>query len=307
MSDKNSVVNEPDNEDWGGQWTEKKLIAFEKYVIAYLTILERYPRFKTIYFDGFAGAGERLIKRKLQSELFNFEIAEENFGEFTLYKGSASRILRLSKQFDFYYFIDSDPNNIRKLNKLQNNIEGIKNKLKRINIRESDCNIQLKKLAVALKRPGKNFASLILLDPFGMQINWDSISSLKSTRSDIWILIPSGVAINRLFDKEGKLLAPDKLVDFFGMPIEELKRIFYYSKVQDTLFGTSNETKKIEKPIDKIVEIYRAQLSKIWNHVSNALVLKNSKNVPIFHFIFASNNKSGLKIANDIIEKSLKK
>ena len=43
---------------WGGQWTEEKLDAFEKYVNAYLTIMnvykERY-RWKLIYFDGFAG------------------------------------------------------------------------------------------------------------------------------------------------------------------------------------------------------------------------------------------------------------
>ena len=31
--------------------------------------------------------------------------------------------------------------------------------------------------------------------------------------------------------------------------------------------------------------------------------LKNSKNVPIYHFIFASNNATARKIAREIIEK----
>lgn len=32
------------------------------------------------------------------------------------------------------------------------------------------------------------------------------------------------------------------------------------------------------------------------------LTLENSKNVTIFHFIFASNNKNAVKIAKDIIK-----
>ena len=40
-----------------------------------------------------------------------------------------------------------------------------------------------------------------------------------------------------------------------------------------------------------------------WWLPEKPLILKNSKNVPIYHFIFASNNNTGLKIANDIIEK----
>jgi hypothetical protein len=38
-----------------------------------------------------------------------------------------------------------------------------------------------------------------------MQINWESIASLKDTRTDIWILIPTGVIVNRLLDKSGEL------------------------------------------------------------------------------------------------------
>ena len=45
--------------DWGGPWTEKKLEAFSKYVWSYLAILKRQTQWETIYFDGFAGSGER--------------------------------------------------------------------------------------------------------------------------------------------------------------------------------------------------------------------------------------------------------
>jgi hypothetical protein len=47
---------------WGGNWTEQKLNAFEKYVNAYLTIMNKHRdknRWKLIYFDALAGSGSR--------------------------------------------------------------------------------------------------------------------------------------------------------------------------------------------------------------------------------------------------------
>lgn len=47
---------------WGGRWTEEKLDAFEKYVRAYLTIMNKQRdkyHWKLMYFDAFAGSGSR--------------------------------------------------------------------------------------------------------------------------------------------------------------------------------------------------------------------------------------------------------
>ena len=47
-----------ESSSWGGRWTEEKLKAFEKYVNAYLTIMNKHRdryQWKLIYFDGFAG------------------------------------------------------------------------------------------------------------------------------------------------------------------------------------------------------------------------------------------------------------
>ena len=100
---------------WGGKWTEEKLDTFEKYVNAYLTIMnvhrDKY-NWKLIYFDGFAGSGSRENKNKeeesnLLQELFKDDsIARE---ELDLYKGAAERVLGINQRgFDYYYFIDKD-------------------------------------------------------------------------------------------------------------------------------------------------------------------------------------------------------
>ncbi len=44
-------------------------------------------------------------------------------------------------------------------------------------------------------------------------------------------------------------------------------------------------------------------MTSIWNYVTEEpLRLNNRNGVPIFHFVFASNNKNALKIANQIIK-----
>lgn len=291
--------------NFGGDWTEQKLQAFIEYVKAYLTILNKYKtiyHWETIYFDGFAGYGERINVNNQYQNIFELEYSDEEKQEISLYHGSVSRILNLPEtfKFDWYYFIDTNEKYIDNLEKIKANIK-LSNP-NRIIIRKADCNAQLQELSGALKK--NKYAAMILLDPFGMQVEWDSIAKLKNTRSDIWILIPSGMAINRLLDKKQNLKSINKLEFFFGLSKQEIENIFYKSYTDETLFGQVTSSKKIKYPIDKIVDIYIRQLSTIWKHVTKTpLILKNSKNCSIFHFLFASNNLKGLKIASEIIEK----
>ncbi len=220
-----------------------------------------------------------------------------------LYKGSVRRVLELPKpyHFDWYYFVDITPQNITEIDKLKLEITQIDPK--RIIPRCADCNEQIPKLANTLKK--EKHAALIFLDPFGMQVEWEMIAKLKNTRSDIWLLIPSGVAINRLLPRTGQIKNEKKLESFFGLPITEIYDFFYSKREKFTLFGMETKIDKISKPVEGIVELYKKQLGTIWKHISpNPLILKNSRNTSIYHFLFASNNPVALKIASQIIEKS---
>jgi three-Cys-motif partner protein len=298
MSWNQDSVNEPHNETWGGPWTEIKLNAFSKYVWSYLMIMKKNPYWETIYFDGFAGSGtkEKNIANEYYKQL-QITIEEEK-----TYKGAAERVLTLKDDlsFNYYYFIDKQKCSIQKLE------QKLKSKLdlsnKKISYRAGDANQMILELAKAMKT--KKYAALVLLDPFGMQINWSSIESLRDTRTDIWILIPTGVIINRLLDKKGELKLEDKLETFFGLSIEEIKSIFYKKYTSQTLFGEEEIITKVSEPIGKIAKIYAQRLNTIWKHVTEVpLRLDNRNGVPIFHFVFASNNKSAYNIANQIIKK----
>ena len=128
--------------------------------------------------------------------------------------------------------------------------------------------------------------ALILLDPFGMQLNWESIEKLKNKKVDIWILLPSGVIINRLLDRQKNLKNINKLESFFGITSDEIQKEFYESKKENTLFGEREINHKINDPIEKIAELYIKRLKTIWNYVTEKpLVLYNNRNVPIYHFV----------------------
>ncbi|MGC8770003.1 MAG: three-Cys-motif partner protein TcmP [Brevinematia bacterium] len=304
-------MNSNSKQGWGGSWTDQKLDAFEAYVSSYLTIMhatrkkyEGWPR-EIIYFDGFAGSGSKNLSSEnntlntlsdLLSE-FGITINEQN-----LYKGSCERVVRMERKFDKYYFVDTE----------QKALEQLKNKLQSENIDINNCNFICgdvnQKIEKFIEAWNNQKTALILLDPFGMQVNWNTIEKMKDKRIDLWILVPSGVIINRLLDNKGELKHIELLERHLGMSKDEIKNYFYEEKTEQTLFGENNITEKKKNTIHKLAEKYVEKMKSIFKYVTEKpLELKNSKNVTIFHFVFASNNKAAYKIASQIIERKQKR
>ncbi|MBK7553423.1 MAG: three-Cys-motif partner protein TcmP [Flavobacteriales bacterium] len=222
-----------------------------------------------------------------------------------VYQGAAERLLRLPAKwrFHWYYFID----------KKKEASEALKKKLdfvdpelaRKLEYRSGDGNAQMLKLAKLMKED-KNYASLVFLDPFGMQVSWNAIAELKGTRTDIWILIPTGVIVNRLLDRKGELKSMALLCEFFGLTEAEVRKQFYGTASVTDLFGEPSEmVSKVMDPINKIARLYIKQLGSVWKYVTPVpLRLNNSTGSPIFHFVMASNNKAAVDIAQDIIAKT---
>lgn len=172
-----------------------------------------------------------------------------------------------------------------------------------VHVVREDCNKKLHDLAQFLRTKGKNYKVLAFIDPFGMSIKWHSLEVLKGLNIDLWILIPTGIGPNRLLKRNGNI--PEswltKLESFLGLPKKEIKSIFYKKPDQTNLFGF-DEFQKEKHSIERLHEIYRMQLKKVFNFVSDSFVLKNQKNSILYHFLLASNNATAIKIANNIIK-----
>lgn len=304
-NERQATVTEPSS-SWGGAWTEEKLNAFEKYVNAYLTIMNRYRskyNWKLIYFDGFAGSGSRQETAQEKNNQLMLDLMNVNHvtaEELTPYKGAAERVLNIKQTgFDYYYFIDKDAESSKKLEEKLASIRG--NRI--LEFRHSDANKQVSELANAMHNNIK-LKALVLLDPFGMQVDWSSIEKLKNTGTDLWILIPTGVIVNRLLDRKCKLTHIEKLTSFFGKDEEYLRNYFYNTRQESTLFGDIKVVEKVKEPICKIAELYIQQMKTIFTYATEKpLVLYNTRHLPIFHFACASNYAAAVKIAHEIINK----
>lgn len=307
-------ICEESQTSWGGSWTTQKLDVFEKYVKAYLTIMNSYRDkydWKLIYFDGFAGSGSRTKEESkeevaVMSNLFEDTSLSEN--EVNPYRGAAARVLgieRVMRGFYYYYFVDKKQESI---DSLSSKIASIESKGKKV-FRCGDANDKIAAMADFLRKNQK-YKALVFLDPFGMQIDWNSIKKLAHLSVDLWILIPSGVIVNRLLERNVDwnigLKHMSKLKDFFGIDNEdEIRNFFYEEKKSNTLFGLEASIEKKSKPIERIAELYIKKLKDgIFDYVSDKpLVLYSNNNVPLFHFAFASQNKNAYKIAQQIINK----
>lgn len=275
---------------FGGDWTENKIEILSEYAKAYLTIMNRYAdkyNWKLLYFDGFAGSGQ---------------ITKGNYEDLKVIIGAAIRILEIDnpRPFDMYYFVEKEPENFKQLQ------QNTKDKFpgKKIYVVETDCNTKIQDMSAFLSRR-KNFRTLAYIDPCGMQLNWDSLKALEKISVDVWILIPTGMGVNRLLKKDGKISDAwlNKLETFLGMDSSEILEYFYSENRINTLFGEEVIVNKKDKTVEKSAELYKERLSKLFKYVSDPYVLKNKANSTMFHFLMASNNKTAADVANDIVKK----
>lgn len=272
---------------FGGDWTKNKIEILVEYAKAYLIIMDSRRFYKLLYFDGFAGSG--------------FIVNDEKFGV-DLTVGAARRIVEISepRQFDLYYFVEKDPVNFALLERnTKTAFPG-----KTIFAICEDCNKKLIDLGNFLRDPkNKNFRTLAYIDPCGMQVEWRSIESLRGLPVDMWILVPTGLGVNRLLTNNGQISDPwlEKLERFLGMTREEIKKYFYRSS--STLFEEIDHIEKESDAVAKSARLYQARLNEIFKYVSNGYELKNSTNSIMYHLFLASNNKAAENIGNDIVKK----
>ena len=281
---------------FGGSWTFQKVRIIEEYAKAYLQIMKEHPYWKLMYFDGFAGTGEFKVKGKLNVSVFDDNTLD-------IFDGAAIKIASINypKPFDLCYFVELEQHKAALLN---NSLRKIRES--GIYVVSEDCNKKIHDLAVFLRGKGSNYKVLAFIDPYGMNVQWDSIKALKGLGVDMWILAPTGIGANRLLTRNG--VVPDtwalKLESFFGISKDLIYSNIYQEEIKMDLFGNETITiHKNQKALAEINKLYAERLSTVFEHVSNPYEMRNSSNSTMYHLYLASNNTTAVKIANDIVKK----
>jgi len=273
-------------QSFGGVWTQKKLSSVRQYLVAYATALSK-QRFKIAYIDAFAGTGYRTSSANENSESLLFP-------EMDLFLDGSARIaLQVEPRFDKYIFIEKDPDRYAELEKLRSEFPHL---AKDIILQNTEANSYIKGLC---QGPSwKAHRAVLFLDPFGMQITWDTIEAIAKTQAiDLWLLFPLGVAVNRILTKNGRINPTwrAKLDAMFGAT--DWYDAFYQKTNQSTLFDDEEQIEKVAN-FDSISEYYVSRLKTVFSGVAeNPLPLYNSRHNPIFMLCFAVGNPKGKEIA----------
>jgi three-Cys-motif partner protein len=284
--------------EFGGNWTSEKIEIFLKYVPAYLTVMHNTIQkqafakdWKLMFFDGFAGSGGI--------------IQDSNT---TTLEGVATRVLAIDtpRLFDIYRFVEKNKNNAENLKTVIDNKFPLHKD--RVKIYQDDFNEVVSKMVEFLSEY-KNYKTLAFIDPFGMSVNWSSIEHLKGLSIDMWILVPTGIGVNRLLKTDANIDEAwlKKLQNFLGLSEDEIRKAFYKIEKTVDLFGENEAIKKQENAIEIAHALYKEKLKSVFKNVSDSYVMRNSQNSILYHFLLASNNKVAIKIANDIVGKGIAK
>ena len=287
---------------FGGHWTDEKLEQLRKYLAAYMRIMtvnRSATFFRKVYFDAFAGSGERVDASA--SDLLTVEGDPEAAG---LRNGSVHVALGTSPPFDEFIFVEKNAVYATKLEALREQYPDRRDKIRIVRGDANDALVRLCRTTDWTKT-----RAVVFLDPYGMQVDWTTIEEIAATEAiDLWILFPLGQGVNRLLTRDAP--PPDawaaRLTRFFGN--EEWRSRFYRPKMQPGLFDSPDAVEK-DAGLAAIGDYFLARLKTIFpGVVEPALPLRNSKGAPIFLLCFAAGNPKGaptaVKIARDDIMKA---
>lgn len=158
---------------FGGRWTQEKLEKVGNYLQTYSTALKNQS-FKLIYVDAFAGTGYINLKEKQNNPLLFLEFEEFEVQEFVT--GSAQIALNVNPPFDEYIFIEKDRNRFSESEKLKEDFPYLANN---ISFQFSDANNFLLSFC---RTNWANKRAAVFLDPYGMQVKWETLKLLQKLR-----------------------------------------------------------------------------------------------------------------------------
>jgi three-Cys-motif partner protein len=285
---------------FGGSWTDEKLMRLKKYLVAYATIMNKQT-FRFAYIDAFAGTGYRTLPNEEKGQLLLMPELEEPETK-AFIDGSAKIALEVKPRFSKYIFIERDATKAIDLETLRNSYPELS---KDITIANEDANKWLQ--GRCRNYNWKTNRAVLFLDPYGMQVSWDTIEAIAGTGAiDLWILFPLGVAVNRLLRRDADMSpAVRKRLDLiFGSTA--WYSAFYQEISRQNLFGKDEITVK-NCNFDSIAEYFVTRLLSIFPGVApKPLSLRNSKNIPLYLLCFAAANARGAKTAIKIAQEILK-
>lgn len=277
--EKRNTMAEFENIDEIGPWSEIKLEIIQKYASAYSVILSTKDILSHAYIDAFSGPGFHRSKTDKDRVI----------------QGSPWIALETEPPFDDYYFIDMDSNKTDILEDLAQNHD-------RVHISNGDCNNLLINDIFPEVQYEDYRRALCLLDPYGLNLNWEVIFQAGQMRSvEIFLNFPTMDMNRNVFRQHPKKVSQhniNRMNAFWG---DESWRDIVYSEPQQTNLFDNNAVEKVADN-DIVARAFQARLKEKagFQHVPSPLPLKNSTDATVYYLFFASQQPVAKHIVEDI-------
>lgn len=189
---------------FGGDWTDRKLGCLNAYLESYRSIFSKNTNaqyFNTWYVDAFAGTGSRSLGTTVRSLWeVDIDVDLDSDPDAIAYRdGSAMIALGQRSPFDNYLFIEKSKTKSIALKAAIS--EKFPDLVSRCTILQDDANTAL--ASWAKERNWNKDRAVVFLDPFGMQVDWETIQLLGNTGGiDLWYLFPF---VARLLKQDGNI------------------------------------------------------------------------------------------------------
>jgi three-Cys-motif partner protein len=249
-----------------------------EYSRAYAQILGKQSAIRHYaYIDGFAGAGSHVSKAT------GMEI-----------EGSPAIALQIEPPFSHYHFIDLSG---KRADRIRRIAEGRTN----VTVYEGDCNEVLLDRVFPQCRYDQFRRALCLLDPYDLNPSWKVVETAGKMKSiEIFLnfmIMDANMNVLRKNPETVLQAQAQRMTEFWG---DESWRQIAYTKHRG-LFGDMEE----KSSNDAVMKAYRDRLHNVagFTYVPEPIPMRNSTGSIIYYLFFASNNKTGDKIARAILKK----
>ena len=266
-----------------GRWSEVKLDIVREYAVPYSRIMTSRG-FHHLYIDAFAGAGVHVSKAT---------------GEYVA--GSPLNALLVEPPFRECHFIDLDRGRAELLRALAREALAERPAGPEVSVYQGDCNQLLLEEVLPRARFEDHRRALCLVDPYGLDLDWEVLRRAGEMRSvDLFLNFPiMDMNRNALWRNPEGVDEADlgRMTRFWG---DESWRQSAYRETL-TLFGA--EDKKADN--DVVANAFRQRLLDVagFAYVPRPIPMRHRNNAIIYYLFFASQNKTGEKIAKHLFDK----
>jgi three-Cys-motif partner protein len=291
---------QPGGHLFGGSHTDDKTARVGDYLPAFNIALKKQG-FRRVYIEGCAGSGERTQTWPAMPLLDGEAAALQAVSV----PGSARLAIQATPPFDRYYFIEKDENHCAALQHVAADFPD-----RSIECHCADANVLIQRICRETQWRGRvGIRGVAFLDPYGMQIGWETVEAIARTRAiDCWYFFP----LMGLY-RQAANSAPDinerkqeRLNWVLGT--SEWRRAWYSTPHGPfDLFGDPAEAIRIAD-VDAIERFVKTRLESVFKGgVLEPLRYRGARGHPVGSLFFAISNPHAALLASRIASSVLRR